>query len=331
MEKADVYRELTKKLGMEQSPLIPQIWQVVCTEEEAQIVNATPARLEDLAARFQIDPPEMERILGRLFHRGVIFEQQKEGATIYRMPRHIVQMHDATSLWREAPPELFDLWARFMEEEYPQIPAFLTKIQATSFLRVIPIQESISTESRALPYEDAARIVEGAYRLAVTNCPCRLIARKCGKPLEVCLQLNRGADYTIKRGSGREITAAEAREILRLSAAAGLVHMTENRAGSGNVICNCCNCCCLGLPYAKDPATRGVIQASRYQALLAPDLCNNCALCREVCPVSAIEPVSGDIPLFIGEKCLGCGLCVGVCPTGAVSLAPVRGEDFIPA
>ncbi len=331
MEKAAVYQELTKKLGMEQSPLIPRIWQVLCSEEEAQIVNALPARREELAARFAIDPQEMERILGRLFHRGVIFEQQKEGGVSYRMPRHIVQFHDATSLWPEAPPELFSLWAQFMEEEYPQIPAFLTKIQAASFLRVIPIQESISTQSRALPYEDAARIVEGAYRLAVTNCPCRLITRKCDKPLEVCLQLNRGAEYTIKRGSGREITAAEAKEILRLSAAAGLVHMTENRAGSGNVICNCCNCCCIGLPYAKDPATRGVIQASRYQAILAPDRCNSCGLCLESCPISAILPGSGEFPLFIGERCLGCGLCTSACPTGAISLAPVREPDFIPA
>ncbi len=331
MEKASVYRELTKKLGMEQSPLIPRIWEVLCTEEEARIVNATPARREELAARFEIDPREMDRILDRLFHRGVIFEQQKEGVTIYRMPRHIVQFHDATSLWPEAPPELFTLWAQFMEEEYPQIPAFLTKIQAASFLRVIPIQESISTESRALLYEDAARIVEGASRLAVTNCPCRLIARKCDKPLEVCLQLNRGADYTIKRGSGREITAAEAKEILRLSAAAGLVHMTENRAGIGNVICNCCNCCCIALPYAKEPATRGVIQASRYQALFAADLCNGCALCQGICPVAAILPGSDEFPLFSGEKCLGCGLCTSACPTGAISLASVREPDFIPA
>ncbi|MDI6726123.1 MAG: 4Fe-4S binding protein [Smithellaceae bacterium] len=331
MTNADIYQELTKRLGMEQSPLIPKIWQTLCTEKEARIVNSTPAQAEELAEKFAMDLDETQEILGRLFRRGVIFEQYKEGKTIYRMPRHIVQFHDATSLWPEAPPELLDLWAEYMEKEYPQIPAFMTKINADPFLRVIPIQESISSESRVLPYEDAAQIVEGASRLAVTNCPCRTIARKCDKPLEVCLQLNRGADYTIKRGAGREISSLEAKEILRQSAAAGLVHMTETKAGIGNVICNCCNCCCIALPYARDAATKGVVQASRYQASLAEDRCNNCDLCRETCPVEAIAPGANGLPLFLGDRCLGCGLCTSACPTGAISLVQVRGEEFIRA
>ncbi|MDZ4164738.1 MAG: 4Fe-4S binding protein [Smithellaceae bacterium] len=331
MTNADIYQELAKKLGQEQSPLIPRLWQVLCTEQEARIVNSTPAQAEELAEKFDMALDETRELLGRLFRRGVIFEQQKEGKTIYRMPRHMVQFHDATSLWPEAPLELLDLWAEYMEKEYPQIPAFMTKINADPFLRVIPIKESLSPESRVLPFEDAAQIVEGAYRIAVTNCPCRTIARKCDKPLEVCLQLNRGADYTIKRGAGREINATEAKEILRQSAAAGLVHMTETKAGIGNVICNCCNCCCIALPYARDAATKGIVQASRYRANLAADLCNNCDLCRETCPVEAIAPGANGVPLFLGDSCLGCGLCTAACPAGAISLLQVRGEDFIRA
>lgn len=331
MTTADIYQELAKKMGQEQSPLIPRLWQVLCTEQEARIVNSTPAQAEELAEKFGARLEAMLEILGQLFRRGVIFEQQKEGKIIYRMPRHIIQFHDATSLWPEAPPEMFSLWAEYMEKEYPQIPAFMTQIKADPFLRVIPIRESLSPESQVLPYDDAARIVEGAYRIAVTNCPCRTIARKCDKPLEVCLQLNRGADYSIKRGAGREISALEAKEILRQSAAAGLVHMTETKAGIGNVICNCCNCCCIVLPYAKDAATKGVVQASRYRARLTEDLCNNCALCLDACPVEAITPGEQDFPLFRSDRCLGCGLCTSACPTAAISLIQVKDEDLIPA
>jgi len=57
--------------------------------------------------------------------------------------------------------------------------------------------------------------------------------RKCDKPIDVCLQINKGAQYALKRGTGRRIDAEEAKTILRRAEAAGLVHLTENKAVSG--------------------------------------------------------------------------------------------------
>ena len=48
MEQQDVYRELSKKLMMENSTVIPKIWRAVCSEEEADLVNLLPASLEQL-------------------------------------------------------------------------------------------------------------------------------------------------------------------------------------------------------------------------------------------------------------------------------------------
>ena len=218
-----------------------------------------------------------------------------------------------------------------MEEEYPQVPAALTAMKATPFFRVVPINEKIETRSQILAYEDAARIVEKASALAVTNCPCRTIMRKCDKPLDVCLQINRGADYAIKRGTGRKVDAEEAKAILRRAEDAGLVHLTENKAGIGTVICNCCDCCCIGLPYMKKTESKGMILPSRYLAVVEGSACTGCGICEDDCPMDAIHVNTSNAAEVDADSCIGCGVCSRICPADAISLKVVRQEDFIPS
>jgi ferredoxin len=331
MSHYDVYRELSKKVGTEHSRIVPEIWRIVCTPEEAELLIVLPATIEELALRLGKTPEEIGSMARLLFHKGVVFEATREGKTTYRMPRHIIQFHDASTLWADAPPELIDLWRHYMEEEYSQIPALLTAMKATPFFRVVPINEKIETRSQVLAYEDAAIIVEKASSLAVTNCPCRTIMRKCDKPLEVCLQINRGADYAIKRGTGRRIDSDEAKTILRRAEEAGLVHLTENKAGIGTVICNCCNCCCIGLPYAKHAETSGLIVPSRYQAVVEGSACTGCGICADDCPMDAITLNTSNVAEVNADSCIGCGVCTRLCPAEAVLLRVVRQEDFIPS
>lgn len=330
MNSVAVYCELANKLGMGNSKFVPDIWRMVCSLEEAEIVNAMPATTEELARKFGKADEEMSKILHHLFIKGVAFDYIKDGKTHYRMPRHILQFHDATILWKDAPQALFDLWVKYTDEEFSQLPEMLTKINAPPFFRVIPINEAIESKNQVLAYEDAVKMLANANNIAVTKCTCRLVMKKCNRPVDVCLQLNRGADYAIKRGTGRKIDVAEAREILEISEKAGLVHMTENKGRAGNVICNCCECCCIALPYLKNPATKGIVAPSRYQASVNEPLCTSCALCIDICPVKAIY-LNGNASARINqEECLGCGLCARECPTNAITLVQVRKEDFIP-
>jgi len=49
------------------------------------------------------------------------------------------------------------------------------------------------------------------------------------------------------------------------------------------------------------------------------DVCTNCAICMEYCPVDAI--VQGEeSAAIIDEKCIGCGECLVVCTAGAVNM-----------
>ncbi|HDP79838.1 MAG TPA: 4Fe-4S ferredoxin, partial [Spirochaetes bacterium] len=108
-----VYRELSKKLLMENSEILPEIWRVLCDEDEAALINAMPASAEALAGRFGLPVEAAREKLDALFKRGVVFEQVKDGVVQYRMPRHVVQFHDATLLWEDAPEKMTELWVRF--------------------------------------------------------------------------------------------------------------------------------------------------------------------------------------------------------------------------
>jgi predicted molibdopterin-dependent oxidoreductase YjgC len=101
--------------------------------------------------------------------------------------------------------------------------------------------------------------------------------------------LGRAADYAIKRGTGREVTREEAWEILRRSEEAGLVHVTDNRADGGHIICNCCSCCCIVLPVIIRAKKRVLLAPSRFLPDVDTAKCTLCEVCLEVCPVGALS------------------------------------------
>ncbi len=329
MEGESIYKELSRKLFMENSMILPKIWKLLCGEDEARLLDAMPATAEELAGRFNMSDEQVASVLDALFNRGVVFEQMKDGVLYYRMPRHVVQFHDATLLWKEAPDEMVALWVEFMETEYPSLLELITTAKMPAFMRVIPVNYTLQSKDQVLAYEDAARLVTDANSIAVVDCVCRKSQKKCNAPVNVCMQLNRGADYAIKRGTGRKIDAAEAMEILRKAEKAGLVHLTENRAGQSNVICNCCTCCCEMLRFATSVKTGGVLSPSRFMALVDDALCTSCGTCTEICPVGAIR-LDEEGGAGVWDTCIGCGLCATVCPAGAISMDPVRDRDFIP-
>jgi len=323
----DVYRELSRRLMFENSTILPQIWKKVANQLEAQIICYLPANAMQVAEKFNLTIQHAASILEELFKRGAAFKKSKPEGAEYRPPKHIVQFHDATLLWKDAPADFKKLWVEFMNTEYPPLLEVVTKAGIPSFMRVIPINATIQPQSQVLVYEDAYRMIEQAKELAVVDCVCRLSHGNCNKPLNVCIQVNKGATYTLERGTGRAITKDEAFEILKISEEAGLVHMTENK-GFGNAICNCCSCCCEMLRFAGNRATHGVVAKSRFTATVHATNCNGCALCTSVCPVHAIEV--NDSAAVDAEMCIGCGLCATHCPSGVITLHETRPKEHIP-
>lgn len=325
------YKELAAKIMLGHSERIARLFAMLADETDADLLLAMPAQAPDLAAKFDLPQDEVQRRLDELFHKGLVFTSKRTDPPTYRMSRDLVQFHDASILWPEAPQEFLDLWREFMNEEWYDLAATISKNVAKPFTRIIPVGISVEARQKILDFESVRDIVEKSNNLAVTKCTCRLSMHNCDRPLENCLQVNRAADYNISRGTGRQITKQEALDILEESEKAGLIHVTINRPEVDHFICNCCPCCCQTMPVLLEKGIY-VVDPSRFKAVIDEDECTGCGECHERCYFGAIDWTDGEgsISAIDAEKCMGCGLCTVTCPTEAITMEEVRTPDFVP-
>ncbi|MCX5992901.1 MAG: hypothetical protein NT177_01645, partial [Chloroflexi bacterium] len=215
---SDPYSEFAGKYAYQESERFKKMLRVLMSEDEVKIANMLPATPEEIAGKTGKPVDKVNSMLAELFKKGVIFESSKG----YRPARDIIQLHDATGsdvrsdgVWGR---DLLDAWWDFSENELYKDVAKWAKDFVKPASRVIPARASIADPGKLMPDEDIEGIIDSTTRIAVVKCPCRRMAQKCDRPLEVCLQLNKGAEYTIKRGSGREVSKEEAKKILRTAA-----------------------------------------------------------------------------------------------------------------
>ncbi len=325
------YQQLAARINLGHSERIAGLFALLADLEQAELLLALPAGVGELAAKLDQPSRRVEEMLKDLFRKGLVFSLSKADPPAWRMVKDMVQFHDATLVWPEATSEFIDLWRDFMEHEWPDLAKAISKKTAKPFTRVIPVGLAVPARAQILDFESLADIIAKAKKIAVTKCTCRLSMRLCERPLEVCLQVNRGAEYTITRGSGREVSKDEAMTILRQSEEAGLIHVTVNRQDVNNFICNCCPCCCQTMPVLLKYGTY-VIDPSRYTAGIDAEACSGCGACHERCYFKAISWTEGEgSPSLVDPaKCMGCGLCLVTCPTQAISLEETRPAAFVP-
>jgi len=147
-----------------------------------------------------------------------------------------------------------------------------------------------------------------------------MLGRECPHPDEVCMKFDEMADYVIDRGIGRVISKEEAREVIRKSEEAGLVHFVDNAEKGIKHNCNCCGCACWNVGnIRRRKIPRDVIMATYFLRSTNEDQCAQCGACVDICPVDALRMEEGP-PIVDNEWCIGCGLCATVCPTDSVRL-----------
>jgi len=323
------YLELAGRIGLGQSQRIPQLFEIIADRDEAQLLLALPSDAPTLAGKLGRSEAEIEAMLKVLFVKGLVFPSSKTDPPSYRMSRDLVQFHDATILWPDAPQRFLDLWQDFMEIEWPPLAKIVSQITPRPFTRVVPVGVSVAAKTYVLAFEDIREIVENARNLAVTKCTCRLTAHKCDKKLDACIQVNRAADYTLARGTGKQLSKQQALDLIRECEEEGLIHVVMNKQRVDHFICNCCACCCQTMPILIEHNI-SVIEPSRFAADVDPDLCTSCRLCAERCFFGAIT-VEDDSPAQVNaDKCMGCGLCQVPCAAEAISMKEVRAKDFVP-
>ncbi len=327
-----IYEEMTEYIGLSGAKFLPELFSMVADLEEAELCMAMPGTAEQLAEKTGKPVDEITKMGQGLYHKGVAFKSWKSGGLGYKMCRNFIQFHDATILWPEAPKEFHDLWQKCMEEEMPRWNRMAAEMRTKPSNRIIAIEQSIDSKQQILDADSAERIVREAEVIAVTDCTCRTIAKKCDSPLDVCMQTDNAARYALDRGTGKELNQEEALAMLRKAEEAGLIHVTLNRVHSGHYICNCCRCCCQTFPILLNEGLQ-TCDPSRYEAKIDAEACSNCGVCAERCFFSALEEVELDgatAMQVIKDKCMGCGVCHVTCPEDAITLVEVRDIEFIP-
>ncbi len=323
------YQEVAKFLGAPGSKILPRIIEKIADEKEIKVLMAAfpPATVLEFSDKTGIPKEEVQSMVETMFQKGLLFFSKKEGETRYYRVKTVPQFHDSSILWKGASREFRNLWKEYMEKEWPDFGKAIEAFLPRPAVRVIPVGASIEAKAKVLALEDVREIVNQARNLAVTPCTCRVIDGKCGKPVEVCIQVNRAADYAIQRRTGRPITKEEAIRILHLAEKEGLVHIVDNRQKVDHIICNCCGDCCMNW---RLPNPHKFVAPSRFKALVNTEECIGCQACLERCMFNAIV-MEGDEPKArITEKCFGCGVCTVSCPAEAISMKDIRPPEEIP-
>ncbi|MBF0119591.1 MAG: 4Fe-4S binding protein [Desulfobacterales bacterium] len=330
MAEKSPYKKFAEMMMHPDSEWIPKILECMTNESQAALLVSLPGTSDEMAKRLSRTFESVDSDLKDLFKKGLAFKKEKGGITQWRAAAHLVQFHDASILWADAPAEFYNLWRNYMEQEWHKLAENMTKFLPRPFTRVVPVEKSIDAgKVQVLAPENVRKIIESSTRIAVTKCTCRLSMKRCDAPIEVCLQINRGADYTIERGSGREITKEEALEIINQSEQSGLVHVTMNKADVGHFICNCCGCCCQSFSLLISNGL-SLCDPSRYRPEIDSESCVGCGVCEDRCWFDAIAVGSDGLSVLTVEKCLGCGQCVIACPNNSITFKEVREAGFIP-
>ncbi len=331
MQDNPVYAQLAEKLevGGRKSKMVPLILEKILDEAEAKLVLAAapPATVEELASKTGIDAAKIEAMVDPLFRKGMLFKSRKPDGIRYYRVRQVLQLHDSTAVMNDPPPGLLDLWKEYTRTEWSEE----VRVFQSPVLRVVPINVSIEPNSQILASDDVRNFIGQARNIAVTKCSCRAIDGACGQPVEVCMQLDRAADYAIERGTGRKLSPEEALSMLEMCEEQGLVHIAENKQGLGHVICNCCSDCCINWTSMRTGVGK-FASPSRFRAVIDNDKCNGCEKCIDRCFFDALTMMlDGTFAVIDEEKCMGCGVCRPACILDAISMDVVRPQEFVPA
>jgi NAD-dependent dihydropyrimidine dehydrogenase PreA subunit len=199
----------------------------------------------------------------------------------------------------------------------------------------IPLSETV------VPFKQAKHIImNNPQSVSVGTCPCRMVSpNPClEEPMEVCLFVGDpfAAFLRDHNQKFRKSSQEEAVRILEDCHRKGLVHTAWFKKDLGSsfaMICNCCQCCCLGIRmWNLLEGTVPILAPSGYLAEVT-DACVACGTCvdQKACHFHAIRlEKDGGSALIDPAKCMGCGVCEDVCPNGAIRMRrePSKGEPL---
>ena len=343
------YRDLVGRLEQGQAgmpePEDPEAWkgwkeilEIMYEPEEAAIaarMPSRPSRLPVVAERLGMDEAELKARLEPMCDKGLVMDlvHPATGTVRYMLAPPVIGFFEF-SLMRLSDGIPKKRMAEALHAYTMGDRAFADEVFGTDTVvgRAMVREDHIAADSLpdVLDWERATAVVEQARSHAVSYCYCRHkaehLGERCDAPKEVCLSLNAGADFIIRRKFGRAISRDEAVAVLHKARKAGLVQIADNVQNKPTYICNCCGCCCGQLQAINDFGLHAV-NPSGFLPDSDNETCVGCALCSRVCPVTALSMVADRVsakrrnqlsPKVDAERCIGCGVCAESCRKGAM-------------
>jgi len=284
---------------------------------------------EQLAERTGRPLEGLEEKLTAMKERGQIFGVQVGDIRVFKM------VPWAFGIYEFQLPHLDKEFVELNEQFYESFgKQFFSN--TPQLMQTLPIEEEISVEQEALPYERVSALIDSCQSFLVNECVCKkeqsLLDKPCDRPLGVCLALAPVPDVFADSPTGRVITKDEAYKLLAECEKNALVHLTGNMQQGRFFICNCCGCCCAvlrGINKLGIPAS--TVINSHYYAEIDQDACTDCGICAdERCQVNAIAESEDASYQVVLEKCIGCGLCITACPTDAIKMVRRPEQQQVP-
>lgn len=276
------------------------ILEPVVTHEMCDVLMTVKIRehltADEIAARCGKSVEETHRILLELAEAGVCFVNVVDGKDTFFYDTWVPGIMEMMVNHPTNPYKYPQIAEAF--EAYGRVRGAATAGMSpvgVGLMRVIPIEQAISGESRRASYEEISGYIEENTVFSVSDCSCRkareIMGEGCGHLKEdMCIQMGHAAEYYIRTGRGRQVEKAEVYEIIRRAEENGLMHEIPNLDGAGktHAICNCCGCGCFSMRTAEMFLNADMVR-SNYVSHVDKEKCVACGQCVENCPVNALQ------------------------------------------
>jgi len=279
----------------------------------------------EIAAMLQVPPEQTGVFLEQAYRRHVIDKTVKHGVTRYAAGDFYGRLDNFCLFgnYQVLPKEVRRRLDRWCFDEYLQRHEHFQQVLDNE-----PDYENCHNDW-VLLLPEVEEMIDAAREIRVLPCNCKIMADNCEHSREICIYFDQSIT---ERTGGRELTRAEAKELVRRLDREGLMHTGGPynwREQGPSVVCNCCTCCCYPFRAALRLGTKGKWPRSRYVAGYDRNQCRSCGLCAKRCPFGAFylrdTGVEKDGRMvkdvaFASDLCWGCGLCANACPTGAITM-----------
>ncbi len=271
----------------------------VVTDEMADVALAMELRktlpITEIARKCGKSYEETKKLVLELADRGVCVFHNENGVDVFELPCFVpgsmerALANDILSVKYPQIAEAFEEYTRIRSAVLaPMLPL------GGGVMRTIPILDSVDTGTRTVEFEELSTMLEKSTLFAVAICSCRrtrrLMGEGCGHLEEdMCISLDKNAEWYLRTGKAREITREEAYEIIRKAEENGLMHnVTNTDGGEPAIICNCCVCSCFALRSTVMFRSPDMLR-SNFAAVPDTTKCVACGQCVETCPTNALK------------------------------------------